>query len=284
MLSQIRQILRPTAGGLSGMTTTNAELFRSLHSGPAPLILANAWDVASARIIEDAGARAIATTSAGVSWSLGAPDGDHLDRDQAVGLIARITAAIGVPVTADIEGGYASTPDGVTDTVRRVIAAGAVGINMEDGLRPATEQCTRLAAARKAGEALFINARTDTYLLGLGDPDTRLSATLERAAAYLAAGADGIFVPGVTDPSIVSALVKGVDAPLNIMVGPGAPQISTFAELGVARISLGAAISGAAYAVARNGARELFATGTYTALTEGLDYGYLNELLGKPGG
>ena len=266
------------------MTTTKAELFRSLHSGPAPLVLANAWDVASARIIEDAGARAIATTSAGVSWSLGAPDGDHLGRDQAAGLIARITAAVGVPVTADIEGGYASTPDGVTDTVRRVIAAGAVGINMEDGLRPATEQCTRLAAARKAGEALFINARTDTYLRGLGDPDTRLSATLERAAAYLAAGADGIFVPGVTDPSIVSALVKGVDAPLNIMVGPGAPQISTFAELGVARVSLGAAISGAAYAVARNGARELFATGTYTALTEGLDYGYLNGLLSKPGG
>ena len=141
------------------MTTTKAELFRSLHSGPAPLVLANAWDVASARIIEDAGAPAIATTSAGVSWSLGAPDGDHLDRDQAVGLIARITAAVGVPVTADIESGYASTPDGVTDTVRRVIAAGAVGINMEDGLRPATEQCTRLAAARKAGEALFINAR-----------------------------------------------------------------------------------------------------------------------------
>ena len=266
------------------MTTTKAELFRSLHSGPAPLVLANAWDVASARIIEDAGARAIATTSAGVSWSLGAPDGDHLDRDQAVGLIARITAAVGVPVTADIESGYASTPDGVTDTVRRVIAAGAVGINIEDGLRPAAEQCTRLAAARKAGGALFINARTDTYRRGLGDPDTRLSATLERAAAYLAAGADGIFVPGVTDPAIVSALVKGVDAPLNIMAGPGAPPISTLAELGVARVSLGAAISGAAYAVARNSARELFATGTYTALAGGLDYGYLNELLSKSGG
>jgi len=266
------------------MTTIKAELFRSLHVGPAPLVLANAWDVVSARIIEDAGARAIATTSAGVSWSLGAPDGDHLGRGQAVDLIARITAAVEVPVTADIEGGYASAPDGVTDTVKQVLAAGAVGINIEDGPRPAAEQCARIAAARKAGGDLFINARTDTYLRGLGDPDTRLSATLERATAYLAAGADGIFVPGVIDPATVSALVKGVDAPLNIMVGPGAPQISTFAELGVARISLGAAISEAAYAVARDSARELFATGTYTALTEGLGYGYLNELLSKPSG
>ncbi|MFD0744161.1 isocitrate lyase/phosphoenolpyruvate mutase family protein [Phytohabitans flavus] len=209
--------------------------FRALHAPGAVLVLPNAWDVATARLAEDAGAAAVATTSAGVAWSLGTPDGDHLGRDLAADLVARIAAAVSVPVTADIEGGYAADPAGVADTVRAVAEAGACGINIEDadaqGLRTVGEQADRLAAAREAATAagvpLFINARTDTYLRAVGDPATRLAATLDRAAAYLAAGADGIFVPGVADPDTIASLAAGIDAPLNVMAGPGSPPYPT---------------------------------------------------------
>ncbi len=245
----------------------------------------------SARLVEDAGAAAVATSSAGVAWSLGAPDGDRLDRDRALDLIARVAAAVRVPVTADIENGYATDPGGVADTIRGVIAAGAVGVNLEDTtygtggptLNAVPEQAERVAAAREAadtaGVPLYLNARTDIYLLGIGEPDTRLAAVLERAAAYLAAGADGIFVPGVTDPATVSALVKGIDAPLNILAGPGAPSIAELAALGVARVSVGSKVAAAAYGAARRAAEELFGAGTYGGLSGALDYGALNALL-----
>ncbi|MEV6867659.1 isocitrate lyase/phosphoenolpyruvate mutase family protein [Streptosporangium subroseum] len=267
-------------------------LFRSLHDGAGALLLPNAWDVASARLIEEAGAAAIATTSAGVAWSLGAADGDRLDRDRALALIARVVAAVDVPVTADIESGYADSPGGVAETIEGVLAAGAVGVNLEDAhrggaspLRPIGEQADRIAAARQAADAaripLFVNARIDTHLLAVGDPAVRVQDTLTRARAYIAAGADGIFVPGVTDPVTVSELVEGVAGPLNVLAGPGAPTVATLAGLGVARISLGSSIAQAAYAVARSAARELLATGTYESLTGALDYGRLNTLLGS---
>ena len=270
--------------------TDKAVLFRSLHTGGTVLALPNAWDVASARLIEDAGARAIATTSAGVAWSLGAADGDELDRDRALDLISRVTAAVAVPVTADIESGFAATAAGVAETVRGVLAAGAVGINLEDAhhrgaepLRPVAEQCERIAAARQAADAskipLYINARIDTYLRSVGDPATRLRETLDRAAAYVAAGADGIFVPGVVDPATVTDLVKGLTAPLNVLAGPGAASVAEFGALGVARVSLGSAVAEAAYTVARRAAAELFATGTYEALTGALGYGEVNALM-----
>ncbi|MCP2325887.1 2-methylisocitrate lyase-like PEP mutase family enzyme [Hamadaea flava] len=185
---------------------THAELFRSLHVPGRPLVLANAWDAASAALVAAAGAPAVATTSAGVAWSLGVPDGDVLAREQAVELIARIVRAVGVPVTADIESGFGATPDEVAETVRAVVAAGAAGINIEDNshggpavLRPVAEQAERLAAVRDAAadSGLFVNARIDTYLAGAGG----LDETVERAIAYLAAGADGVFVPGVADPA-----------------------------------------------------------------------------------
>jgi len=270
--------------------TDKAVLFRSLHTGGTVLALPNAWDVASARLIEDAGARAIATTSAGVAWSLGAADGDELDRDRALDLISRVTAAVAVPVTADIESGFAATAEGVAETVRGVLAAGAVGVNLEDAhhrgaspLRPLPEQCERIAAARQAADAtkipLFINARVDTYLRAVGDPATRLQETLDRAAAYVAAGADGVFVPGVVDPATVTDLVKGLTAPLNVLAGPGAASVAEFGALGVARVSLGSAVAEAAYAVARRAARELFSTGTYGSLAGALNYQEVNSLL-----
>lgn len=267
-----------------------AHHFRSLHAAANPLALANAWDVASARVIESAGAAAIATTSAGVAWSLGAPDGDVLDRDRALDLIARIVAAVSVPVTADIESGFGETAEGVAETIAGVLAAGAVGVNLEDAhhrgpsrLRHADEQAERIAAARGAadeiGVELFLNARIDTFLMGVGDPAGRLDETLIRAEAYLAAGADGIFVPGVVDPTTVAALVDGISAPLNILAGPGAPDLGTLGALGVARVSIGSTVAAAAYAVARRAAEEFFTTGTYTSLAGALQYSEINDLL-----
>jgi 2-methylisocitrate lyase-like PEP mutase family enzyme len=271
-----------------------ARHFRSLHQRGAPLVLPNAWDVASARLVEHAGAAAIATTSAGASWGLGASDGEQVDRDRALDLIARVVAAVQIPVTADIEGGYAEKPSDLAETVQGVRSAGAVGVNLEDAdhggaapLRTAAAQSERIAAAREAADAqsapLFINARVDTYLFAVGDPDGRLDATLDRARAYVRAGADGIFVPGVTDPVIVSALVDGIDAPVNVMAGPGAPTIAELAGLGVARISLGPALAQAAYAVVRRSAEELLSTGTYSALSDALEFGDIDALLGSRG-
>ncbi len=273
--------------------TTHVEkalLFRSLHVAGRPLLLSNAWDAASARIVEAAGASAIATTSAGVAWSLGAPDGDRLDRRLALDVVARVADAVDVPVSADIEAGYADDTDGVAQTVRAVLDARAVGVNLEDAhhggptpLRPLQEQAARISAARRAadesGIPLFINARIDTYLRSVGEPAVRLDETLARAAAYVEAGADGVFVPGLTDLSTIATLVEKAAVPVNVLAGPGAPDVAALAEQGVARISLGSSVAEAAYAVARWAALELLDSGTYTTLTNALDYSEVNELL-----
>jgi len=274
------------------MTTSQqdkAKLFQALHTNDPVLALANAWDVASARVVADTGAPAVATTSAGIAWTLGYPDGDAVDVDRALDLTARIAAAVDVPVTADIESGFGADAAGVGRTVRRVLAAGVVGINIEDAatggdtpLRPAAEQAERLAAARaaadEAGIELYINARTDTYLLSVGAPAGRLAETLDRARAYLEAGASGVFVPGITEPATVATLVEGIAGPVNILVGPGAPSVPELGKLGVARASTGSSVAAAAYAVARQAAIELSTTGGYDAIAGELDYGSLNRL------
>lgn len=271
------------------MTSTRADrvkLLRSLHTPSRPLALANAWDVASARVIEEAGAPVIATTSAGAAWSLGSPDGEALTRDGALRLIARIVAAVAVPVTADIEGGYANDAAGVAETVAGVLAAGAAGINIEDGPRPPAEFEARLAAARRvterAGADLFVNARIDTFLLALGDPETRLEETLARARRYVDSGADGVFVPGVTDAATLSVLAREISVPLNVMAGPGAPTVAELGALGVARVSLGSGVAQAAYAAARRAARELSATGAYASLGDGIAFRELDALVAGP--
>lgn len=260
-------------------------------SRPAPegvLVLANVWDAFSARLVAEAGAAAIATTSAGVAWSLGAPDGDRLDRDAALDLIARVGRAVDLPVTADMESGFGADPAGVAETVRRAVAAGAVGVNLEDRpllAHPISEQAARYAAARRAadetGIPLYVNARVDVYLSGFGDPGKRLELTVERALAYLAAGADGIFVPGVTDPATISALVERIPAPLNILAGPGAPSVAELGRLGVARVSVGSKLALAAYGLVRRGAVELLRAGGYGTLTSELAYDEVNALLGE---
>lgn len=273
----------------------NATTFRDLHrSGSGGLlVLPNAWDAMSARLIEEAGAPAIATTSAGVSWSLGFPDGQGLTREQMLTMVRRITDAVQVPVTADIEGGYGrGTPEDVAETARAVIGAGGVGINLEDSpghdgetLLDAGRQCERIAAARGAalaeGVDLFVNARIDTYLLEVGPEAERLVETMRRARAYVDAGADGFFVPDVIDPRTVAELVEAVDAPLNIMGGPGAPSVAELRRLGVRRVSLGPAVTKAVMMHIRRAAAEALGAGTYESLRDGIPFAEANGLFDR---
>lgn len=267
------------------MDTTNSHkttLFRSLHEAHQPLRLSNAWDVASARIAEVAGAKAIATTSAGVAWSLGSADGNKLDRERAVDIVTRIVKAVKVPVTADIEGGYADSPEGVSETVTDVLKAGAVGINIEDGNSAPEHFIEKIAAARRAanhlGVDLFINARTDVFLSGNGSEEQQIEQAVKRAGLYVSAGADGIFVPGATNEASIGALVEGISVPVNVMVGPGSIGVTELGRLGVARVSLESGVAQAAYAIAQRAAVELFTVGTYGSVADGLDYGTLNDL------
>jgi 2-methylisocitrate lyase-like PEP mutase family enzyme len=267
-----------------------AELLRSLHVPGRPLVLANVWDAGSAVVAARAGAPALATTSAGLAWSLGAADGDRVDRDTALAAVARIAALVDVPLSADVESGFGTDTAGVAETVRRVLDAGAVGINLEDStwdrtpgaapLRPVAEAAERVAAARAAaderGVPLYLNARTDVYLQLRDEPAAMLEQALERAAAYLAAGASGVFVPGTWDLETVAALTKGIDGPVNILAGPGGPAVADLASAGVARVSLGSDVAVAAYALMERATRELLTSGTYGAVEGGLDYGELN--------
>ncbi|MFI2608175.1 isocitrate lyase/phosphoenolpyruvate mutase family protein [Kitasatospora sp. NPDC018619] len=259
-----------------------ARLLRELHRPGEPLVLANAWDVASARLVAGAGARAVATASASVSWSLGSADGGGADPEQVLARTAQVVRAVDLPVTADLEGGYADTAAGVGATVAALLDTGAVGVNLEDEGRPAAEAAERIAAARAAADAagvpLFVNARTDVFLRGIGAPEGRLDDAVARLRAYVAAGADGVFTPGVSDPATIAALVAAVPAPLNVLVGPGAPAVAELARLGVARISLGPGLAEVAYAAVRRAAEEVYGPGTFTALAEGLAYPELNRL------
>jgi 2-methylisocitrate lyase-like PEP mutase family enzyme len=223
-----------------------ARHFHALHRDGSALVLANAWDVAGARQVEHAGGTAVAISS--TAWHLGG-DSDRAARTRALDLIAGVVAAVDVPVTADVEGGFASDPAGVADTVRCVLAAGAVGIDIGDAgyaiaapLRPIAEQAERIAAARTAADSsdvpLFVNARIDVFLRTREPNAELLKATLVRATVYLAAGADGIFVPGVVDPATITALVAGIAAPLSVLAGPDALGFAELGGLGVRRISV----------------------------------------------
>ena len=263
------------------MSTTQqdkAQRLRTLSQNGA-YALPNAWDAGSAAMIAQAGAPVIGTTSAGISWAQARSDGQHLSRDEMLAATRQIVRAVDVPVTADIEGGYGPEPADVAETVRGVIAAGAVGVNIEDSRADGTlfeiaDQVARLRAGREtATEAglpdLVINARTDVYLFGIGEPETRFDATIARGKALAEAeAADLLFVPGVTDIELIKKLVDASPLPINIMVGPGSPSVDELRATGVRRISTGAAIAYAAYSLAIRGAREILETGTYTGLAD----------------
>jgi 2-methylisocitrate lyase-like PEP mutase family enzyme len=268
------------------MTDLNhkAQRLLDLHEGPI-LVLPNAWDAGSAAVIAAAGAKAIATTSGGVSWSMGATDGQGLTRDEMLSMVERVARAVEVPVTADVESGY----DDVAATVRGVIEAGAVGVNLEDtrpggGIVSATEQATFLAQARAAAvdggvPQLVVNARCDVYLFGIGEPETRFDNVVERGAAYAQGGADVLFVPGLLDLAVLERLVKASPLPISVMGKPGGPAVSELAAAGVRRVSFGTGLAELAYTTAHKAAQQILTEGAYNAVT--LEYGEINRLFSR---
>jgi 2-methylisocitrate lyase-like PEP mutase family enzyme len=256
----------------------------ALHAGPG-FVLPNAWDAGSARILEHVGFPAIATTSAGIAWSSGVPDGGPLDRDTMLAHIARIVAAVGVPVTADLEAGYGDTPDDVGRTVTLSVELGAAGGNIEDAvggrLFGIDDAVDRLAAARAAAPkgTFVLNARTDTYFVGTpGDP---FAETVERAVRYVEAGADCIFVPGVVDEDTIRRLAAAVPAPLNVVAGlANVIDAPTLFSLGVVRVSLGGSLARAALSLLERAGRELLDTGTLGFLDGAIGYADLQRRFG----
>ncbi len=252
-----------------------AKAFRELHYQPQILVLPNAWDVASACILVDAGFPAIGTTSSGVSMSLGYPDGERIGRDEMLAAVRRIAGSVPVPVTADLEAGYGSAPEDVAETVRRAIEAGAVGANIEDGTRRAGDPLfepslavERVAAAREAADAagldFVVNARTDGFLAPGAAGPAALDESVHRANAYRRAGADSLFVPGVRDAPTIRRLAEEIDGPLNVLAGPGVPPVAELESLGVSRVSVGGGIARAAITLVARAARELRERGTYS--------------------
>jgi 2-methylisocitrate lyase-like PEP mutase family enzyme len=254
-----------------------AELFRNKHRGQRLLLLPNAWDAMSARIFVAAGFDAIATTSGGVAWSLGYADGEQAPWTEVVAATARIVRAARVPVTADIEAGHGETPDEVMRSVAEIITAGAVGVNLEDGIlrgpvpiRGLADAADRIRAAREAATAaavpIVINARTDLYLRKIGDEASRFDETVERGRAYLAAGADCVYPITLRDPATIGRLVKALAAPVNVNVRAGLPSVAELEALGVARASTASQVALMAMSVTRQIADELRATGRFDNL------------------
>ncbi len=243
--------LSSVAGCVTATQREKAAQFGRLHQPGSPLVLFNAWDAGSARVVAEAGACAIATGSQAVAAAHGHGDGQQLPLPLVMANLQRILAAVSLPVTLDFEAGYARDPHDVARNVREVIACGAVGINLEDvligegRLFPVAAQVARIAAARKLADdanlAFFINARTDLFQLARrSEHDAALlEATLERAKAYRDAGARGLFVPGLVDEALLSALCARAPLPVNVMIMPGCPALPRLRELGVARVSFG---------------------------------------------
>ncbi len=270
-----------------------AEALLRLHQSDRILVLLNAWDVASARVFESAGAHAIGTTSMGIAASAGYPDIQQIPFSRMVDAVSRIAGAVNLPVTADMEAGYGDTPDEVASSVTRVIHAGAVGINIEDGtgnpsspLIDISTLADRIGAIRKAatdlGIHLVINARTDTYLTTPGSPGTRLAETIERCNAYAQAGSDCVFVPGGLDRDTIRELVREIQAPLNVVANPAisipvVPDIPELEQLGVSRVSVGSGPMRAALALTRRIAAEVLNEGSYHAMKAELDHPLATE-------
>ena len=264
--------------------------FRRMHQEGDILVLANAWDVASARIFEEAGFPAIATTSGGIAISLGYPDGQRISRDEMLQVVARIVKSVSVPVTADMEAGYGTGVSEVADTATRLIAAGAIGLNIEDSTkRPESPlfdidaQSKRISVIKEVGRLLdvplVINARCDALLVGK-DPAASLDEAVERGREYRKAGADCFFPVGAIDSETISRIVKQVGCPVNILVTKGVPPINELRRLGVRRVSVGSGPARATLGLVGKIARELREKGTYMSLLEGApSHAEANELV-----
>jgi 2-methylisocitrate lyase-like PEP mutase family enzyme len=269
---------------------SKAEVLRRLHVEGPMLVLPNAWDAGSARIFVEAGFPALATTSAGIAFSLGYMDGERISRDEMLAAVTRITRRISIPITADMEAGYGMTPQAVAETARRVIDAGAVGMNLEDRMEGKqlidfALAVERVGAARAvadaAGVPLVLNARTDAFEAPELRPDQRLEEAVRRGNAFREAGADSVFVPFVGDRGTIEELVQQIRAPLNILGTPNAPTLKELAALGVRRVTFGSAPMRATLGLLRRMAREWKERGTYGTLEAyGIPFAELQHLFG----
>jgi len=272
--------------------SSKADVFRSMHHGPHILILPNAWDSASARVFEESGFRAIATTSAGIAFALGYRDGQRIPRKEMLDHVARIVRVVHVPVTADVEGGYGDRPEDAAETACAVIEAGGIGMNLEDATgnsaRPLVDlplQIEKIKAAMEAGRALgvplVLNARTDVYLAQVGAPESRYQETLLRLTAYREAGADCLFAPGIRDAATIAKLTEDLKFPVNILAVVGAPSVTELENLGVARVSVGSGPMRATLGLIQRFARELKHQGTYSALENAPSYDEINQIMAR---
>jgi 2-methylisocitrate lyase-like PEP mutase family enzyme len=266
-----------------------AQSFRSLHDRKRILILPNAWDVPSARIFEDEGFPAVATSSAGMLVSLGYPDGEEIPRSEFLSAVKRIAMVLSIPLSVDVVGGFGSSPEGVVRSVRAVVGAGAVGINIEDfvhstrRLLPVETQVARLRALCKLRKSLkvpfVINARTDALRFAQGGDEEKLEEAIRRAKAYRDVGADCVYPMGLTEAGAISRFVKDLDFPTNVMVRKGLPPVPELQKLGVARVSFGPSASYAALGLLHRASREIRERGTYETLTDGaISFDELNSL------
>lgn len=266
-----------------------AEVFRELHHKTRPLVLPNAWDVPSARVFEDEGFQAVATSSAGVMASLGFPDGERIGRGEYLRAVNRISSALSSPLSVDAVAGFGRTAREVAATAKMIIRAGAVGLNIEDfdhatkRLFPVELQVEKLKAIRKAGELsrvpVVINARTDALRYSPGNEEGRFNEAVSRGRAFRDAGADCVYPMGLVDPRSISYYAKALDFPVNVMVRKGLPPIDVLRKLGVARVSFGPGASYAALGLLKRISREILAKGTYKSLVEGsITFDELNGL------
>jgi 2-methylisocitrate lyase-like PEP mutase family enzyme len=257
--------------------------FGNLHRTNRPLVLVNAWDAASARTIEDCGAPAIATSSAAMAWSLGYSDGERVPQDEFIATVARIRRVTRLPLSVDIERGFASDAAGVRDFVQRLLDIGIAGVNIEDGIdevagtpRPPEPVCQRISVLRElavqVGVALFINARTDVYFAPALEPAGRCEEAFRRAQLYVDAGADGVFLPGIRNLSDIHEMVERLDAPLNVYAGiPGIPDVDALAKAGVRRISIGCGPLQSAIALLRRIALQAHAATRFDAMLQDME-------------
>ena len=273
-----------------------AQEFRGLHHRKRILILPNAWDVPSARVFENVGFPAVATSSAGLMVSLGYPDGEVMDRDEFVSAVRRIARVLSVPLSVDIVAGFGKTTKEVLTTVKLILKAGGIGINIEDfvhatkKLYPIERQVENVKAIRRLGDTvgipLVINARTDALRFGTGDEEAKFAEAVRRAIAYRDAGADCVYPMGLIEAVSIRRFLKELDFPINVMVRKGLPPITELENLGVTRVSFGPSASYAAMGLLKRAAREVLEKGTYGNLVDGaLSFDELNSLaMPKPGG
>ncbi|MDH3215810.1 MAG: isocitrate lyase/phosphoenolpyruvate mutase family protein [Candidatus Krumholzibacteria bacterium] len=255
-----------------------ADNFLALHHDPKLLVLPNIWDPLGARLLQSLGYPAVATASAAVAYSLGYDDGQRISFAVMLDVIGRIATSVGIPVTADIESGYAEQPQEVADNVRRVMRAGAVGINLEDStieggpLRSIDVQCDRIRAVRdmanREGVHLVINARIDLFLSEGTEPRTdRVSETIARAKAYIEAGADCVYPILVGDVDTLSVIRQETRAPINVYASASAAPMRDLEKAGISRLSLGPGLIKASLTTMKNVASELMEYGTYDSFT-----------------